>query len=84
MADLKAYAPHIKRAALVNGLFLLYLITPSFLSFAAIAVAAFFGLCSNPCESLGCKQECCTANCLNSLYQKVLALGLIESTISLK
>jgi hypothetical protein len=69
MADLKSLMPHIRRAAVANGIMILYFITPSFLSFVAILIAILAVIFDNPTESLksllNCSDECSTTKCVN-------------------
>lgn len=69
MADLKSLMPHIRRAAVANGIMILYFITPSFLSFLAILIAILAVIFDNPTESLksllNCCDECSTTKCVN-------------------
>lgn len=49
MADLKTLMPHIRRAAVVNVIMIIYYLSPSFLSFLAILTAIAVVLFDNPC-----------------------------------
>lgn len=48
MADLKSLMPHIRRAAVANGIMIVYFFSPSFLSFFAILVAVSAIVFENP------------------------------------
>lgn len=69
MAGLKELMPHIRKAAVANGVMLVYFFSPSFLSFAAILIAILAIAFENPIEtlktSMNCSKECCVEKCGN-------------------
>lgn len=72
MADLKSLMPHIRRAAVANGIMIVYFFSPSFLSFFAILVAISAIVFENPSESikslLSCEGDCNTTKCINERF----------------
>ena len=83
MADLKSLMPHIRRAAVANGIMILFFLSPSFLSFLAILVAISVVFLDNPSESLkcllNCSEECSLTKCINESFDKFRNVTILES-----
>ncbi len=58
MADLQSLMPHIRRAAVINGIMFVYFFSPSFLSFLAILIAVSTLAFENPLETVKSLLSC--------------------------
>ena len=71
MSDIKTLMPQIKKAAIVNGVLILYFLSPGFLSFIAILAAVAFTFVKNPseiCSKSDCDEKCCIESCSNKSF----------------
>ena len=83
MADLKSLMPHFRRAAVANGIMILYFVSPSFLSFLAILIAISVVFLENPSESMkclfNCSEECSMTKWINESFSKFRNITILES-----